>query len=116
EHEERRVVARQEAQPAEEPLGGVPIAALALHGLDDRAEELAGRERLVHGRERRDLGGEQRVLLGVAEPLAELVEGAGGARGVEPARRGGLLAGRAPHGERREPRLVALELERRALA
>jgi hypothetical protein len=31
-----------------------------------------------------DLGGQQRVLLGVAEALGQLVEGAGRARGVEP--------------------------------
>ena len=35
EHEERLVVARQQAQRAEEPLGRVAIAALALHRLDD---------------------------------------------------------------------------------
>ena len=98
-------MAREQAQRAEEPLGRVAIAALGLHRLDDHAEVLAGRERLVHRGERRDLGGEQRIVLGVAEPLAA----ARRCRRSPPRRRSPLGAvgsspGVLPHRERRERR------------
>jgi len=115
EHERGLVEARQQAQRPEEPLGREPVATLALHRLDDRAEVRAGAERLVHRDQRRDLGREQRVVLGLAEPLAELADVAGRGGGVEPARRGGLVGRRVPHRERRERALVAVDLERRAL-
>ena len=71
----------------------------------------------MHRCERLDLGGEQRVVVGVAESLAQLGDVAGGGGRVITARRGGLAGvRRVPHRERRERRLVTGELERRALA
>ena len=67
EHQRHVVVAGQQPERPEEARGGVAVAALGLHRLDDAGEVRPVGERPVDHGQRRDLGGQQRIVVGVAE-------------------------------------------------
>ncbi len=79
-------------------------------------EVAPGGQRLLHRGQRRDLGRQQLVVLGIAEAALQRGHVSGAGRGVVAGRRLRLLGHRrAPHRERGERDLVAGHLERRAL-